>query len=528
MLSLTMNTVNIKAPIFYRTLDVILKYRLVILFLLIFFKVAINATNGIWVDDFWEHTADIRAFMANPFKPGHPQFLSDDPHVFLNPFTFLVAMFGLAIGSDPIISLALFSIINYCLLFLGLYLFISTVNKNNTDSICFYSLLLILFLSGKNPWQFSGFFNYQIFLGVLPLPSTFVMGISLIGLYANYVRIKEKRQYLFFVLVIINIVSILSHPLTAIFLFSGILAQALVERKITSLIEVLALFVISILGASFWPYFSILNLMSSGGNIYHVLNISLYSNIFEKIWPSLLLLPLLSKSFLYKDNRIIITTFFILVVIYICGYLFQKYAFGRTISFILILINILVAQVIVNYEKLTKFKHEFFYYSIQFIFLLILLATNFSWIKESAQRSLTVLNSIRLERAIFNQTTFAEYTFLTNYAKPNDLIIADLTSSWIIPAFSGKVIATLLPDPMLKDGEERTNDMVKFFDYNANNERRCEIIRKYNPEFLFLLNKPDLNYLPLTTQFGSLGGGFVAYSNSKFTLIKLALDESCK
>jgi hypothetical protein len=489
--------------------------------------VAVNATNGIWVDDFWEHSADIRAFMANPFKPGHPQFLSDDPHVFLNPFTFLVAMFGLAVGTDPIISLALFSIFNCCLLFTGLYLFISILDNKNKDSICFFTILLILFLSGNNPWQFSGFFNYQIFLSVLPLPSTFVMGISLIGLYLNKLRMQADEHYLFLVLLIISTISILSHPLTAIFLFSGMLAQALVEKKISSVISFSIFFIATFIVASLWPYFSIFNLMTSGGNTYHALNINLYTNIFEKIWPSLILLPFIASIFYERKNRSLLYTFVILIVIYIYGYVAHKYAYGRTISFILILIDIAVAQLLVKYEFIFYEKKHNLYLVFQTLFIAAIVSINFHWMHDAVQRTLTIANSIRIGRTVFNQTTYADYTFLSQYTKQNDLIMADLNSSWIIPAFSGKVVATMLPDPMVKDGESRTIDIVNFYDPNSSELIRCDIIRKYNPNFLFLINPPDSSYLNIFNQFGPNAGGNVIHKNSKFTLLKVSLNQSC-
>jgi len=508
-------------------INYVIKYRLHLLFIFLLFKISIFSTNGIWVDDFWEHASDIRAFMNNPFNPGHPQFITTDPHVFLNPYNLLVALFGLVIGTDQIISLALFSILNFCLFFTGLYLFISTIDNKNKKDICFYTVLLILFLHGTNPWQFSGFFNNEIFLSVMPLPSTFVLGLSFIGFYLNFLRLKYSRNLLLIPLLAITSFSILSHPLTAIFLFTGMLAQAFVAKRITSLISFTILFFLTFLFANFWPYFSIVHLFFSGGNTYHFLNISLYSNIFEKIWPSIIFLPFILKILFENKNRVLLYSLIILICIYLYGFIFHKYAYGRSISFILILLNIAFSIMIVKYElKIRNFNNNIYSF-IQLSFLIILIFLNASWIKESTHRALTIANSIRIGRPVFNETTFSDYTFLKQYTGHNDLIMADLNSSWIIPAFSGKVIATMLPAALVKDVESRTNDMVNFYHFNAPIDRRCNIMNIYKPKFLFLINYPDPNFDNLYNQFGPSNGGKLIFKNSKFTLLELNLNRSC-
>lgn len=509
-------------------IDYLIKNRLTLLFIILLFKISVNSTNGIWVDDFWEHASDIRAFMNNPFNPGHPQFLTTDPHVFLNPYNFIVALSGLTVGLDQITSLALFSIVNYCLFFTGLYLFISTIDNKNKKDICFYTVLLILFLHGENTWQFSGFFNSEIFLSVMPLPSTFVMGLSLIGLYLNFLRLKHSRNVLLFALLAITTFSILSHPLTTIFLFTGLLAQSLVDKRISSLITFTLLFFLTFLIASFWPFFSIVNLMFSGGNTYHALNINLYSNILEKIWPSLIFIPFIINIIFNKFNRVLLFSLIILIGIYLYGYFFQRYAYGRSISFILILVNIFIAIFIIKQElTLKKFNQDIYLFT-QLIFIIILVIFNASWIKESTQRTLTIANSFRIGRPIFNEITFSDYTFLKQYIGQNDLIIADLNSSWIIPAFSGKVIATMLPAPLVKDVISRTNDMVSFFNLNTSAETRCRIINVYKPKFLFLINPPETNFESLFDQFGPNGGGHLIFRNTKFTLLEINKNYSCK
>ena len=158
--------------------DWVSTWRFQILWFLLLLQVVSFCTQGIWVEDFWEHSAAVNAFIQNPFHPGHPQLALQAPHPFLNPYTFAVAQFARLFHIDAISALSFFGALNFCLFCYGLHAFIASLPLNNTNcldadiasstasnnKLTFYALLFILFLWGGKPWPYRGFFNYQIYL----------------------------------------------------------------------------------------------------------------------------------------------------------------------------------------------------------------------------------------------------------------------------------------------------------------------------------------------------------------------------
>ena len=145
-------------------------HRYILLVSFLFIQVLAFSLQGIWVEDFWEHSAAVNAFMRDPLNPAHPQLGLNAPHTFLNPYTFIVALSASTLHLTSITALSIFGLLNFGVLCWGLKTFISSICDQDADKVSFYALLFVLFLWGSKPWPYSGFFNYQIFLFNLPYP----------------------------------------------------------------------------------------------------------------------------------------------------------------------------------------------------------------------------------------------------------------------------------------------------------------------------------------------------------------------
>jgi len=504
-------------------INYIFEYRYVALLIVLFCKVAINATNGIWVDDFWEHSANVSEFMARPFNTEHPFFAVQNQHSYLNPYSYLVAITGLLLRINSIEALALFSVINMFLLSWGLKKFIETIHPTQSADISFYCLLLTLFFWGSNPWPASGFFNQDIILTVLPLPSAFVAATSFIGLFVNYKRLKQGSFLLDVSLVLIISISVLSHPLTSIFLILGLIAQTITIKVNLNneIIRLVILFFVSGLICISWPFFSIFALLTGEGGVYHLSNHLLYENLLTRAWPTIVSFPLIINLLRKPRYKTILWMLCSLLTVYIAGYFLHKYAYGRTLSYVFFLIHIMISIVIVRNENIlrTKFK------TIPRIFNIVLLVILLSFIAQNlamdARRLLTIANSIRLGRAISNQTTYRDYVFLKEYLKQREIVLANSVNSYLIPSFGGRVIATYLPVAFLPDIEQRRLDIKAFFECSTTMDNRLSIIKKYNAQYLLLDKKSDIcfeelkNDLLLSKQFEAV------YEGDRFLLVKI-------
>lgn len=516
-----MKITNLMHRFFVNCIETIFQQRYLLLSLFLLCRYAIYSTNGLWTEDFWEHSAVVRELMTHPLNPVHPQLLIDARHAFFTPYALLVAATGLALHTDAITSLALFGLINLALLCFGLRLFIATIDSDNKNSIAFYALLLLLFLWGNDGWQFSGFYSLKGLNSVLPYPSSFALGLSFIGLS---VQARQIRQYSIssqILLILICASVLITHSLTAVFLLAGLGCQTLTLAHLTK--SELLKPVITIAGAALftlaWPYFSMRELMTGAGDVYNFANTPMYLDVFGRIWPTFLALPVIVVQALQPKGRTLGLMLLCLILIYVGGYITAKYSYGRCIAFILLTSNILLAQTLARLERnLNKFTSVAFIFKVILVLTLILYSG--LWLKQTTSRFLTIANSIYLGRPISSQILYRDLLFISKLTKQDDLILAEVEPSWIIPTLGGKVVATDHPLAFVPTWYIRKWQVMEFFNAETNPTRREEIFKSYQPNFLLITKSDTSNWRGILMQFTESHKGVVIFDNDKYVLLK--------
>jgi len=554
-------------------------WRFQILSLLLLLQVVSFCTQGIWVEDFWEHSAAVHAFIQNPLHPGHPQFALQASHPFLNPYTFVVAQFARLFHIDAISALSIFGVLNFCLFCCGLRAFIASLQlgspsvdssshtketshskfasnrattkriASNNNKLAFYSLLFILFLWGGKPWPYSGFFNYQIYLMNLPYPSTFVGGLSLLGLALNARYQHTKHWAYLFGLIAITTLALLTHPLTAQFLLIGMAAQVFTPRstvnkpKYSTLIlyikslflPFLKLAVISLASlalATLWPFYPILELFQGASKVYDTSNGDLYFHLFTRLWLFVMLAPLYIWMLLKPELRSLLIIFSVTASIYVFGYLTERYSFGRIISYTVIMLQITCAVAMFRFEAWAQRLAPSATRLGQVAVCVVLLICAAQWIPTSARRALTVTNSLWLGRTVSNQIIYKDYLFLPNLIEKNAVVFADIETSWLLPSFGAKVIAAKHPIAFIEATQQRDQDVLNFFESSASIETRAALLKKYRAQYLLLNKNLDTNWEQIYVQFSPLSRQnkadseqhsyqVVIFENEKFALLKL-------
>jgi hypothetical protein len=489
-------------------------------------RYTLEATGGgRWAGDFWEHSAVVNEFIVRPFNPLHPQLSVQASHAFLNPYGLTVALIALASHTDAINTLAAFGLLNFTVLVVGLRQFIATVNHTHAEGITFYTLLLAMFLWGKDAWQFSGFYNVEILNEVLPYPSTLALGLSLCALAffsKNLPRISTAQVFLTatrcFPVSLIAAVVLLIHPLTALFLWIGLVCQLLAYQptKAYAWLVVGMTIICSVGLAACWPYFSIVQLMLGAGAAYHPSNASMYLEIIQGTWPILLTLPLIIWRMTQRANRAIVLVMLGLLAMYIWGYYSRQYSFGRSIAFLLLLSNILVAQCLTEIERWSRPQ---ILSVIKTITASALCLAAGVWLYQSTSRILTIANSFYLGRPIASQISYRDLVFLKDYVRHDDLVLADLNSSWILPSLAGKVVATKHPLAFVPDWFLRKEDVVEFFDPKTTAQMRETILKKYQPQYLLIKKSEAIPWNDILIQFAE--GRLPIVNSDNFILIKL-------
>ena len=118
-----------------------------------------------------------------------------------------------------------------------------------------------------------------------------------------------------------------------------------------------------------------------------------------------------------------------------------------------------------------------------------------------------------------NVAFFDKYNFLRTTVKPYDLILCDMTTSWYVPSFNGKVIGDAHPVYWIPDYKERRKDVSNFFTKENSDSLRQTIVEKYNPDYV-LLDSTKV-HLSDSTQVWLKNLGKVVYERDGLELIKL-------
>lgn len=529
-------------------------WRFQILVLLLLLQVVSFCTQGIWVEDFWEHSAAVTAFIQNPFHPGHPQFALQAPHPFLNPYTFVVAQFARFFHLDAISALSIFGVLNFCLFCYGLHAFIASLQLNfasgnetstfssiasTNNKLAFYALLFVLFLWGGKPWPYSGFFNYQIYLMNLPYPSTFVGGLSLLGLAINARHQHTHSWAYLIVLIAITALALLTHPLTAQFLLIGLAAQIFTPRSAANKVQysthiryikslflpVLKLGIISLASlalATLWPFYPILELVQGAGKVYDTSNGDMYFHLFTRLWLFVMLSPLFVWMLLQPPLRPLLIIFIVTVSIYGFGYLTGHYSFGRIISYTIIMIQIACAVAALRFETWAQHVAPKATRIGQLLLGFVLIGCTSSWLYGSTMRLLTVSNSLWLGRTVSNQVTYKDYLFLPSKLDAGSVVFANIESNWLIPSFGARVIAVNNPVAFVSDLKARQQDLVTFFDPKTSLQIRDELLKKYDAQYILLNKKLDADWVKIKQQFSKVENESQHFETETFLLIKLA------
>ncbi|CAN1567893.1 hypothetical protein MCERE10_03822 [Burkholderiaceae bacterium] len=540
----SVSSTNQALTLIHSSSDWLVARRFQILFLLLLLQVVTFCLQGIWVEDFWEHSAAVGELIRHPFNPGHPQLDVSAAHTFLNPYTFVVAQFARLFQLDAISALSIFGVINFCLFCYGLHAFISSLQiRNRTSSLqsrnvdnnalTFYALLLILFLWGGKPWPYSGFFNYDIFFWNLAYPSTFIGGLSLLGLAFN-ARHQFERNYLYLaVLIALTTTALLTHPLTAQFLLIGFFAQIFTTQptpggqQITRSVQFIALsriaiiFVASLAIATRWPFYPILELFQGASKVYDISNGDMYFHLLTRTWPFMVLAPLFLWMLLKPALRPLLIIFVVTATIYGLGYVTERYSFGRIVSYTIIVIQIACAVAVFQFERWLQGSAPRIARFGQIATLLLLLFWASHWAPSSISRLLTAGNSVWLDRTVSNQIIYKDYLFLPSHIAPQAVVFADIETSWFIPSFEAKVVAADHPLAFVKDAEQRREDVIKFFEQQTTAQERTALLQKYQAKYLLLNKQLNTAWAQIYSHFSNITPNAVLFENEKFVLIKI-------
>ncbi|WP_298237612.1 hypothetical protein [uncultured Algibacter sp.] len=468
--------------------------------------------QGGWSGDFWEHCAVVKELTNNLANPTNPMIRADIPHAFFSPYSVVVSLFSKISGFSPIESLEFFAFFNLIFFLFSFYLFCKSLFKEDYNIIASISLILTLFFWGNNPYKWSGFFHFTTLHYVLPYPSTFAMALVFLILAVVLRDIKQDNYYFLSGIIALNSVVAITHPTTVIPLNVSIVAIYFVYNGYSvkkCFLKSSKIIIPSLILCLLWPYYNLFDLLSGNTADFHSDSIELYKDFYKRIWPLLTIIPYL---FFYKKDHIIdflLITITLLFLIYIGGYILGVYGFSRVISNIMMLGHFLIAYIIYNLIKESRFKNK--------IYLTILSVAFFASVIINKGDNYHTFIQVFKEKDI---RYYEKFSFLKTMVKSDDLILSHGLTNWMIPAFNGKVLSSGHPLYWVDDIVERRQNLNIFFSKSTTDSIREGIINKYVADYV-LLNHNIIDLDKSTYKWIKSKGNSI-YKKDELELVKLS------
>jgi hypothetical protein len=457
--------------------------------------------SGFWgvdLSDFWEHAAVVRELAANPLSPGHPQLLIDAPHAFYSPYALAAAVISRTLSLSPITTLSLLGIVNLVLLLWGIRLLLSSLLPGSGATVPFYALFFILLLWGDGAWLYSGFLHASVVPHVLPYPSTFAAALSFLVLHA-YDRLQDRFQLSLYSFVLLgSSIIILTHPPTAAFVAAGMIALTVAANSLNlrSAVLLASIAATSLILALLWPYYPLWSLLAESV-VFDPSNRVMYSQPIARMGPALLGIPIVGYRLLKEPRDALGLTFLALIILYGFGAVTREWTYGRVISLAVVILQIAVAAAVASGELRLQVRRRGSLLRMGYCGAVLLLVGLFSY-EPHLRSTITLRDTAR-------HGSLEPYEPLSDLTAPRDVVLADLKSSWLVPAFGGKVVAAKHALAFVPDHPRRTADVRRFFGNETARDEQLAIIDNYGVGFL-LINRDEVpGWKQMRMAFAPLG-----------------------
>lgn len=443
---------------------------------------ALYAWRGYFSSDFWEHAAVVRELSVRPMSPTHPLLAIDAPHAYASPYLLAVGLAARVTGASATLALALAGVVNILLLVLALRRFLVRLLPEG-EAAAPYALLFMLFLWGKDPWLWSGFFHSGFIGFGASYPSTFATAAMFLCLSLLLDALDRPRPLVLVGIGVLVALCVVTHPPTAMVLVVGL--AALFFGRVESGFIATAAILLAVVAAGVavalaWPYFPVLSLLTSQPAEFHKAAAVFYDNVPAQVWPVMLASPVLAWR-LRRDRRDPLVLFVVvLAAIYAIGDITGKYGLGRVIAFIAVSVQIALGAAVAGWESRLPPKR--------------------AWLAPAAVLTVVlgfaVYNRSELRRIVRPEhQVWPEVKGILAPVRPGEVVLADSRTSYMVPVLTGgRVVAWRHPVYWVPDRADRRQAQTRFFGEAGDDERRA-VIARYHVRWI-LLNRREVQLSP--------------------------------
>jgi alpha-1,6-mannosyltransferase len=471
---------------------------------------AARAWTDAWIGDFWIYVATVQELAARPLHPHDPLLGGERPFAFLNPY--LLAL-GLAVrwtGARVFDVLVMQGLINLVLLLGALHAFVAVWIERRSAAL--YALLFLLFLWGRDPWLYSGFFHFRSLTLVTPYPSVFMTAVAL-GSLAALPRLQAAGLTTW-TAVLLPVSALLwsTHPITALFFALGLAAWSLETTRRIRYWVALAVVLGGGLGLALaWPLYPVGELLFGEAGVVHEGNDVMYADPLPRIAPALLGVPFVVLRLRRnpRDPLGLLAVGLVGLVVY--GGLSGQWTYGRLIQHAVLMLQVALADGVAAWEAAPA-RSRVARRLLAPVLSAVLVATSWS---SAIQPGLA-------EAARRGDPHWL--AFLAEHVGRDEIVLTDLETCWYVPGFAGKVVGFPMRLPFVSDHDERIGAVTRFFERGVPEAERRRTIERYHVAYVLFDKSRFADGPERLAELEALGS--VVYSAGDYVLLRSAGSKS--
>jgi hypothetical protein len=276
---------------------------------------------------------------------------------------------------------------------------------------------------------------------------------------------------------------LLTHAMTAAFLYVGLAALAVGSYNPGLLARCLLLLAAAAFGGLaglFWPYYPLLALLTGESHVFHAANVAMYDEPLQRTFPALLGLPfvLLRLRRSWRDPLGLMAI--ALGLLYAYGAVTRQWAYGRTLSYLVLVLHIALAAGVATLESGEMSLRRWVgrtrlirpaLGAILAAWVVLSVADLWPWLARSLPG---------------RPASYAPYEFLARFTGQSEVVLSDPRTSLAVPMLGGKVVAASHALAFVPDHEQRRQDARRFFDGATRDEERRAILERYRVDWLLV------------------------------------------
>lgn len=438
-----------------------------------------------WVADFWLHAATVERLRENLWHPGNPVVAADTSSPYYTPYTVLLASFARLAGVSAVGILTIWAPVNAAIVLAGVWAFARRFDRSPWLAIVLFLATVLLW--GWIPLGWSGFPSLYGLPLILPYPSTFAFGLTLI-FWAALLRLLEPGPPTRFWawglgLGVLAGVILLSHQFTGVIAALGALAILLARVPIAKQ-AVAALGLAAGVCTAFaagWFYYSIFDLLGTT-SILDGEHVMLYESWRGLYGYAFVTLPFLALRFI-RDRRDPLALMVVVGAVPVgYGAVTGHWSWSRVIPLVLFAGQAAAAIGVVQWFRERK--------SVSHAILVgLVLLAGLAGLRVQLGNLLYVAPLDMWPGRVVNAAQPVrigpDYAWITDYARPGDVVLTkDLPAQRIIPAYGLDLVAPTWPDPLLADNAQRHVAVTAIFDPATDAATRRSLLQKYEVRWI--------------------------------------------